>query len=129
MAKKQRFTRAQQKAYWIGVGISNAIHDKADILDHADPAIRASVRAGYQANNATDVSHKFSKRPSRSKPAKKPSVKRPTAKKPSTKKPAAKKAATKRAAPRRVVRPEDDFIWGSNGIQGSYTVDGFFEPD
>ena len=24
---------------------------------------------------------------------------------------------------------EDSFIWGPNGIQGSYTVDGFFEPD
>lgn len=55
--RKQHFTTAQKKAYWMGVGISNSCHDNCDLLDHPDPKIRASVRAGYEANNHGDKSH------------------------------------------------------------------------
>ena len=81
MAKKQRYTKAQQRAYWIGVGISNAVHDKGDVLNHTDPTIRASVRAGYQANNSKDVSHRFSAKSIRPVRTKKPLSKKPAAKK------------------------------------------------
>ena len=60
MAKKKnayRYSSAQKKAYWMGVGMSNIIHDNGDLLDHPDPKIRASVRAGYEANNRGDLSH------------------------------------------------------------------------
>ena len=69
---KTTFTTAQRRAYWMGVGISNAVHDQRDLLDHPDPRIRESVQAGYEANNRGDVSHKafsvsgMSKKPGRS---------------------------------------------------------------
>lgn len=55
---KTTFTVAERRGYWMGVGISNAVHDQRDLLDHPDPRIRASVQAGYEANNRSDVSHK-----------------------------------------------------------------------
>lgn len=58
---KRRFTKAERQAYWIGVGISAARskEESMKLLDSKNPKIRKSIRKGYQADNADDISKRF----------------------------------------------------------------------
>lgn len=57
---KQRFTKAERQAYWIGVGISAArSKESMELLDSKNPKIRKSIRKGYQADNVNDISKRF----------------------------------------------------------------------
>lgn len=53
---KTKYTAAQCKAYWIGVGMNAERYgDSGRLLDHPDPAIRNSVRRGYNDENTKDL--------------------------------------------------------------------------
>lgn len=59
MARK-KYTNAQRKAYWIGVGIATERYNESnDFLDSKNPNIRNSIRAGYNDVNYKDVNRNF----------------------------------------------------------------------
>ena len=54
---KQKYSTAEKRAYWIGVGISAERHgDGAKILNGSSGKIRKSAQNGYEADNKKDVS-------------------------------------------------------------------------
>lgn len=53
---KKRYTAAQRKAYWIGVGINAERHGDSDrLLEHSSSMIRNSARRGYNDENTKDL--------------------------------------------------------------------------
>lgn len=59
---KPKYTAAQRRAYWIGVGISAERHGDGDkVLDSSNIAVRNSARNGYSDDNHKDLSSKLSK--------------------------------------------------------------------
>ena len=53
---KPKFTAAQRKAYWIGVGMNAERYgDSERLLNHPDPNIRNSARHGYNDENTKDL--------------------------------------------------------------------------
>lgn len=62
MAKSKRYSAAERKAYWIGVGISMANHrESSSIMNHNSKIGRSAV-AGYNDDNKKDVSGKLLKK-------------------------------------------------------------------
>lgn len=54
--RKSKFTAAQKRAYWIGVGMNAERYgDSERSLDHPDPNIRNSARRGYNDENIKDL--------------------------------------------------------------------------
>ena len=62
MAKK-RYTSAERKAYWIGVGINAERYGDSDrLLEHSNSKIRTSARRSYNDENMKDLTRiKFKK--------------------------------------------------------------------
>ena len=59
---RPRYSAAERKAYWIGVGISAERHGEGNsVLNHRNNSIRKSALKGYADDNLKDVSHKFDK--------------------------------------------------------------------
>ena len=49
---KKRYTAAQRKAYWIGVGINAERYGDSNwMLEHSNAKIRYSTRCGYNDEN------------------------------------------------------------------------------
>lgn len=60
---KPKYSAAEKRAYWIGAGISAAVHGDSDkILRHKNPKIARSARKGYEDDNHKDISSKALKR-------------------------------------------------------------------
>ena len=58
--RKTKYSFQEMKAYWIGVGISSAVHKEHEsLLNSKNPKIRTSIRKGYQDDNYKDVSKKY----------------------------------------------------------------------
>lgn len=61
--KSKKFSLNEIRAYWIGVGISTAVHGDADkCLDTPSKKLRSSVRRGYEADNHDGVSSSIFKK-------------------------------------------------------------------
>ncbi len=61
--KKPKYSAAEKKAYWIGVGISAERHGEGNsVLNHRNNLIRKSALKGYEDDNFKDVSKKIDKR-------------------------------------------------------------------
>ncbi len=57
--KKPKFSSGEKRAYWIGVGISTALHGESDkILGHKNAKIARSAQKGYEDDNRRDISSK-----------------------------------------------------------------------
>lgn len=58
--RKKRYSKEQIRAYWIGVGISSAVHkEHIALLESKNEKIRKSIKKGYQDDNFKDVSKRF----------------------------------------------------------------------
>ena len=58
--RSKRYSKDEIRAYWIGVGISSAVHKESnELLDSKNTKFRKSIRKGYQDDNRKDVSKKF----------------------------------------------------------------------
>ena len=57
---RKKFSKDEVRAYWIGVGISSAIHKESNhLLNSSNPKIKKAVRKGYQDDNSKDLTKKF----------------------------------------------------------------------
>ena len=57
---KNKRSKDEIRAYWIGVGISSTIHGESQsLLESKNLKIRSSIRKGYQDDNFKDISKKF----------------------------------------------------------------------
>ena len=57
---KNKRSKDEIRAYWIGVGISSAIHGEAQsLLESKNLKFRSSIRKGYQDDNFKDISKKY----------------------------------------------------------------------
>lgn len=60
---KKRYSLNEVRAYWIGVGISAAVHGDADMcLETPHQKLRRSVQRGYNADNNDAVSNRIFKK-------------------------------------------------------------------
>ena len=58
--KKKHFDVDKVRAYWMGVGMSQCIHDKRD-PGQAGGKFKDSMIKGYESDNSQDVGKKFFK--------------------------------------------------------------------
>ncbi len=59
-SKRKRYSSAEKRAYWVGVGISlGRFGDSAVVLDNSNLKIQKSARNGYTADNHGDIGRKF----------------------------------------------------------------------
>ena len=57
--KRNKRSINQIRAYWIGVGISAAVHGESQaLLESKNLKFRSSIRKGYQDDNFKDISKK-----------------------------------------------------------------------
>lgn len=57
---KNKRSKDEIRAYWIGVGISSAVHkEHIALLESKNEKIRKSIKKGYQDDNFKDVSKRF----------------------------------------------------------------------
>ncbi len=55
--KSRKFSAAERKAYWMGVGISAQVHgDGQKMMECSNARLRRSIQAGYEADNRKDLS-------------------------------------------------------------------------
>ena len=58
--KRNKRSINQIRAYWIGVGISAAVHGESQaLLESKNLKFRSSIRKGYQDDNFKDISKKY----------------------------------------------------------------------
>ena len=124
---KQKYSIAEKRAYWIGVGISAERHgDGAKILNKSSDKIRKSSQNGYEADNKKDIALKVTgnKRANLGVSACKPTLNNKSASKLSS-------TPKKLSKPKpQVFKPlSDDFEYDAYGrIKGEW-IDGKFFPD